>query len=861
MGKNPDQAATKDAASTRSATPVDLSAVQGPGHWWEQAVDFMGFGKRRALVAYTLLVVSAAVLTYAALASRQAAFLVRHTIEVRETTRQMLNLLGDAETGQRGFLLTRDATYLEPYNATLPAIEAVMGQLRTLIADNPSQLARFNRLPTLVEAKLAELTQTIALARAGRDDEAIAIMRSGTGRAQMDTIRAVIGEMLAAEDRLLESREGAWRTLGATLLFSILACLVAALTYGLMQLRLPIGAVQPTGSIDITTEAWPLAESWPRIIGIVAIALGSIVLLGWIFDIRLLKSILPGGTSMKANTAICFILAGVALLTVRAGRARIATVCAGAIALIGAATLLEYLLGRGIGIDQLLFQDPEGTYPGRMAPATAMALLGLGVAPLLPARATSVRLALGVGILAASLFAILGHLYDVEALYRIGPYTGVAAHTAIGIALLASVHLVEGMASPDARWARALRTPAAWLTAAVIGIIVLIGSATSHVITGGLLEPAPALAIATLVSLPLIGSVLWGSIDALETARQRVAASEHRFRLLVEDAPNAMLMADAQGHITEVNAQTEKLFGYRRDELLGKSVEMLVPESARAPHPALRAGYFGAPSVRPMGAGRDLFGVRKDGSEVPIEIGLNPLSIGAETFVLAAIIDITQRKRVQESQQLIIRELQHRTQNLFAVFQAIASRTVDESKTAAEIKYVLNGRLQALARAYSMLADAAWEGISLAEILDRQFAGFSKRLMVSGCEIVVRPTAAQQFALIIHELATNALKYGAMSAPEGHVSIEGRIERLDGDGRFSFLWKERGGPIVSPPTRKGFGSVILLDSAQQFGSVTVNYAPEGLTYELEVSLSAIEASANRAKRESGVPFNAARAGL
>ena len=118
---------------------------------------------------------------------------------------------------------------------------------------------------------------------------------------------------------------------------------------------------------------------------------------------------------------------------------------------------------------------------------------------------------------------------------------------------------------------------------------------------------------------------------------------------------------------------------------------------------------------------------------------------------------------------------------------------------------------------------------------------------IAGCDIVVSPSAAQQFALIIHELATNALKYGALSRHEGHVSIRGATERLDGGGRFSFVWKERGGPPVSPPIRKGFGSVILFDSAQHFGRVTMNYAAEGLTYELEVDLEATDATPTWAK--------------
>src|SRR5439155_698888 len=364
IGTNSDQAATKDnGPSTRLATVADASSLQPPRIGAGGRSIFFGLAQRKALVIYALLLVSAAMLTYSALASRQAAFLVRHTIEVREATRQLFNLLEGAETGQRGFLLTRDATYLEPYNATLPAIDTVTRQLRTLIADNPSQLARFDRVRPLVETKLVELAQTIALARAGRDNEAMTIMRTGTGKAQMDAIRAVIGEMLAEEDRLLQGRESAWRMLGATLLFSILACLVAALTYVLMQLRLPIGALQSTHRIDITTQAWPFASSWPRIVGGIAIALALAVLLGWIFDIRLLKSVVPNAVSMKANAAICFILMGVALLTARMGRTRFAAACAGAVALIGAATLIEYALGRGIDIDQLLFQDAEAMYP------------------------------------------------------------------------------------------------------------------------------------------------------------------------------------------------------------------------------------------------------------------------------------------------------------------------------------------------------------------------------------------------------------------------------------------------------------------------------------------------------------------
>jgi PAS domain S-box-containing protein len=132
-------------------------------------------------------------------------------------------------------------------------------------------------------------------------------------------------------------------------------------------------------------------------------------------------------------------------------------------------------------------------------------------------------------------------------------------------------------------------------------------------------------------------------LDELE----RLKRSEERFRLAVEAAPNAMVMVDRTGKIVLVNSQTEKLFGYAREELLGRKVEILVPPRFRAAHPAHRAGFHANPRARPMGVGRDLHGLRKDGSEIPVEIGLNPIE-AEEGLVLASIVDITQRKKIEE---------------------------------------------------------------------------------------------------------------------------------------------------------------------------------------------------------------------
>jgi PAS domain S-box-containing protein len=145
--------------------------------------------------------------------------------------------------------------------------------------------------------------------------------------------------------------------------------------------------------------------------------------------------------------------------------------------------------------------------------------------------------------------------------------------------------------------------------------------------------------------------------------RQRIGRalrkSEERFRVVVESAPNAIVMIGPTGLIEMVNAQTERVFGYSRNELLGQPIEMLVPERYRHNHPGLRTSFFADPESRPMGAGRDLYGLRKDGSEFPVEIGLNPIETDEGTMVLSAVVDISDRKQKEERIHTAISMLAH----------------------------------------------------------------------------------------------------------------------------------------------------------------------------------------------------------
>jgi PAS domain S-box-containing protein len=337
-------------------------------------------------------------------------------------------------------------------------------------------------------------------------------------------------------------------------------------------------------------------------------------------------------------------------------------------------------------------------------------------------------------------------------------------------------------------------------------------------------------------------STLKGAQQDLQDRAAALKSVEEQFRLAVEAAPNGMILADGEGRIVLINRQVEKQFGYARDELIGEKVEMLIPEPLRDRHSTDRKNYMAHPVTRSMGVGRDLSGRRKDGSAFPVEVGLSPISQNGKPGVLATVIDISERARAQERQQFLVRELQHRTQNLFAVVQSIVTRSLAEGLPVAQAKQTITGRLHALARAHSILADAAWEGAPLAEIIKREFVDVeaSAYATVSG-DIVVNDGAARQFALIFHELATNARKYGALSVPGGRVSIAGDVARTNGSATFSLSWSESGGPPVAKPTRKGFGSTILFDAAKHFGmDVGVKYDPDGLTYELRVPMQTIE---------------------
>jgi two-component sensor histidine kinase len=204
-----------------------------------------------------------------------------------------------------------------------------------------------------------------------------------------------------------------------------------------------------------------------------------------------------------------------------------------------------------------------------------------------------------------------------------------------------------------------------------------------------------------------------------------------------------------------------------------------------------------------------------------------------------------ERSVAEARQALLARELAHRGKNLLSVIQAIATRSFHSKRTLDEARAVFVGRLQALAQTYSMLTDGAPESTQLHEIVSAGLRSHGERADIRGPAVVVTAKVAQTLSLVIHELATNAAKYGALCSDQGRIEVLWEVTMSGSDARFLLKWSERGGPPTHPPAHKGFGSAIMTSvvGGELNCAPTMEYAVDGFRYSLECSLSALSTGA------------------
>ncbi|HEV2125719.1 MAG TPA: HWE histidine kinase domain-containing protein [Chloroflexota bacterium] len=302
-------------------------------------------------------------------------------------------------------------------------------------------------------------------------------------------------------------------------------------------------------------------------------------------------------------------------------------------------------------------------------------------------------------------------------------------------------------------------------------------------------------------------------------------SSERREQRLIDAVQDyAIYELDKDGHILTWNSGAERLKGWRADEIIGREYQILhTPEQRAAGTPgrelriAAETGRFHEEAPR----------MRKDGSIFIAEVTLFPIreERGDVSGFVKVTRDITERKASEEARALLAREIDHRAKNAMAVAQALVSMT--RANSVEQFAQTITGRIAALARAHSLLSRSEWRGAPLDQIIRDELSALDgEQIQLSGPEATIVADAVQPLSLMVHELATNALKHGALSRPSGQVAVRWQLTGTE----LVIDWQESGGPDITEPASFGFGSRLLTQLAERQlkGSVDFDWSAEGL---------------------------------
>jgi two-component system, chemotaxis family, CheB/CheR fusion protein len=321
--------------------------------------------------------------------------------------------------------------------------------------------------------------------------------------------------------------------------------------------------------------------------------------------------------------------------------------------------------------------------------------------------------------------------------------------------------------------------------------------------------------------------------------RNQAELTGQRLAAIIDSSDDAIVSKDLSGIVTTWNHGAERLFGYTASEIIGKSITTLIPPDRHDEERDILNRIRRGERVSPYWTVRR----RKDGGLVDISLTVSPVKDAAGRVVGASKIarDISDKKQAQARMELLAREIQHRTKNMFAVVLAVVSRSFAGKQSVKDAEACVMSRLHSLGQTHAMLIDKEWQGADVADIVRSEMVPFIGRVQVEGPPLTLGARAAENFALAVHELATNAAKYGALSNATGRVHISWSKVAPDGSERFIFRWREEGGPPVSPPTARGFGSAVLEQAMAEHFDVPprIDFAMEGLRYELNGPLDAM----------------------
>ena len=325
------------------------------------------------------------------------------------------------------------------------------------------------------------------------------------------------------------------------------------------------------------------------------------------------------------------------------------------------------------------------------------------------------------------------------------------------------------------------------------------------------------------------------------TARVKAAAAEESERIgqaVLTSANEAMIVCDRSGRIINANAAVRAIVEADPiGKLLEEAFPLVFPFATGIVHPdELVAIANDGNAVKGLEASAPFSEPPKD-----LLISVAPLRLSGEMIggCVITLIDLSERKALEKRQTLLMHELDHRVKNTLTMVLSIGSRTIAASRDLEDFRVRFTQRIRALAATHNLLADASWSGIDLAKLIRAELAPYvcssGPRLDMHGMDRSAPPDVGIALGLIIHELATNAVKYGALSRESGTVTVAGRT--LD-DGLYEIVWTESGGPAVSPPVRQGFGQTLITRSLRrgEGTGASVDFAPDGIVCRMVMTL-------------------------
>ncbi len=330
----------------------------------------------------------------------------------------------------------------------------------------------------------------------------------------------------------------------------------------------------------------------------------------------------------------------------------------------------------------------------------------------------------------------------------------------------------------------------------------------------------------------------------LRAAERRANAALQRLHAHTDNSPLGAVEFDAELRVLSWSKGAERMLGWAADDVTGLGLDgfgLLAPATARAVAARLAALLADPARERAVEA---VATRHADGRVLDCEWYCSVLrdAAGRPESLTVQILDVTERRRAEETQRLLVDELNHRVKNTLANVQAIATQTLRTGTDLASFGTTFLGRLQSLASAHAILSDATWSGAAIGELVrDQMQPGTldAGRVEISGPDILLPPATALRLALIVHELCTNANKYGAFADATGRLRLAWS-RRPDG---VDLRWEEDGGPAVTPPQRTGFGSTLIEQSARaEGGAATVSWLPHGVVWEISLTFGPTEAA-------------------